>query len=201
MPSKTDICNYALGLIAEDRIQSIDDANEPARLCKLHLDATIREVLRDALWRSCRKRAALTQDTTAPAFGWTYYYSLPVDFIRMVSINDTDIFTIERDLYEVEGKKIATNETIAKIIYIFDITQESGGSGYNNMDPMLTEAVYTKLAAKLAWQLQQSRTLRESILQQYMELLRKAKGADARDGFDPLPARGADSGWIQTRLS
>ena len=188
-------------MIAEDRITSIDDNTEPARLCKLHLDATLREVLRGALWRSCRKRAVLARDAAAPAFGWLYSYSLPVDWIRMVSINDVDPDNIERDLFEVEGRKVLTDETSVSLIYIYDVSRESGGSGYNQMDAMLTQAVYTKLASKLAWQLQQSRTLRESLLQEYMEVVRVAKGADARDAFGALPNLDSDSAWIQTRLS
>ena len=199
MPSKTDICNFALGRVAETRIASIDDTNEPARLCKLHLDQTVREVLRRGLWRSCRKRAALAVSATAPAFAWNKAYPLPVDFLRVVSFNDLDPDNVTRPLFEIEGTELLTDETTANIVYVADVTQEAGGAGFNRMDPLLVKAVATMLAAKLAWPLQQSRTLQESLLQEVEADIRKGATAGARDAFEPLVNQASESTWISAR--
>ncbi len=201
MASKTQICNFALGLVAVEGIGSIDDATEPARQCKLHLDQTTREVLRMAPWRSCRKRAVLVANATAPAFGWDKSYPLPVNWLRMVSLNDIDPKDIRRELFEIEGKNLLTDEAIANIVYIEDVTLEAGGAGFNQMDALLTKAVYTSLAAKLAWPLQQSRTLKESLEQSAEAYVKKAMSANARDAFAPLitPTDGSD--WVPSRLS
>lgn len=199
MPSKTDICNFALGRVAEAQISNIDEANTPARLCKLHLDQTVREVLRRATWRSCRKRAALALSSTAPVFGWNKAYPLPVDFVRMVSFNDLDPENVTRPLFEIEGTDLLTDEGAANIVYVADITQETGGAGFNRMDPLLTKAVATALAAKLAWPLQQSRTLQESLLQELENDIRKAGTAGARDAFEPLVNQRTESSWIDAR--
>lgn len=199
MPSKTDICNFALGRVAEARITNIDEATEPARLCKLHLDQTVREVLRRSLWRSCRKRAALVASSTAPAFAWIKAYPLPVDFVRIVSFNDIDPENVTRPLFEIEGNELLTDEAVANIVYVADVTQESGGGGYNRLDPLLTKAVATALAAKLAWPLQQSRTLQDSLLQELEADIRKAATAGARDAFEPLVNLRSESSWIDAR--
>lgn len=201
MASKVDLCNFALGLVAEARIGSIDDSNEPARLCKLHLEQTVREVLRKANWRACRKRAALAASATDPVFGWNKAYPLPVDWLRTVSLNDIDPENVERPLFEVEGTDLLTDETTANIVYIADVTQEAGGAGYARMDALLIRACYTLLASKLAWALQQSRTLRESLLAEFDVIVREAKSVNARDAFEPLVNQRTESGWIAGRFS
>lgn len=200
MTTKTDICNFALGRVAEARISSIDEANEPARLCKLHLEQTVREILRRANWRSCRKRAALTESSTPPAFGWARAYPLPVDCLRIVSFNNQDPQIVERTLFEVEGRVLMTNEAVAKIVYVQDITQETGNSGYGRMDPLLVKAVTTALAAKLAWPLQQSRTLQESLIDEAEADIRRANSASARDAFEPLVSQQNGSRWFTSRF-
>lgn len=199
MASKTEICNYALGLVANEGINSIDDATEPARLCKLHLAQTTRELLRMAPWRSCRARAVLAENTTAPVFGWDKSYALPVNWLRMVSFNDIDPTNIRRELFEVEGKNLLTDEATANIVYVADVTLEAGGAGYNQMDALLTRAVYTALAAKLAWPLQQSRTLKESLDASVDSFVRQAKGINARDAFAPLVNPSDGSAWVSAR--
>lgn len=201
MASKTEICNFALGLVAVEGINSVDDATEPARQCKLHLPQTTREVLRMAPWRSCRKRAALVANTAAPAFGWDKSYPLPVNWLRMVSFNDIDPTDIRRELFEIEGRDLLTDEATANIVYIQDVTLETGGAGFNLMDPLLTKAVYTALAAKLAWPLQQSRTLKESLEQALEAYVRQAKSANARDAFAPLINPSDGSEWVNSRVN
>lgn len=201
MASKTQIANFALGLVAVEGINSIDDATEPARQCKLHLDQTTREVLRLAPWRSCRSRAVLVANTAIPAFGWNLAYPLPVNWLRMVSFNDIDPQDIRRELFEIEGRNLLTDETTANIVYVADVTLETGGAGFNQMDALLTKAVYTSLAAKLAWPLQQSRTLKESLEQSAEMLVKQAKSANARDAFAPLINPTDGSEWVPSRLS
>lgn len=201
MASKTEICNYALALVAIESISSVDAATEPARLCKLHLEQTTREVLRMAYWRSCRRRAALVLNTQAPAFGWAKSYPLPVDWLRMVSFNECDPDNVRRVMFEVEGRELLTDEGSARIVYIRDITLESAGGSWNAMDPLLTKAVYTALAAKLAWPMQQSRTLADSLNAQVVEYVKQAKTINARDAFEPVQQSGDGSSWIPARVA
>jgi hypothetical protein len=198
MPSPTDLANFALGLVAEQRITSLTDDSEPARLCNLHLANTVREVLRGGLWRCARKRAVLTQNAVAPAFGWHYSYPLPPDFLRAVSLNETEPQDIEDTLWEIEGKELLTDENTASLIYISDVTTQTGGAGYNQLDAMCARAVYTSLAAKLAVALQgQAVNLHQSLLQQAELFIAKANVVNMRDACEPLMNRTTGSGWIR----
>lgn len=201
MASKTEICNFALGLVASDSISSIDEATVTARLCKLHMDQTTREVLRRAPWRSCRARAVLVANTAIPAFGWNKSYPLPPNWLRMVSFNEIEPCNIRKELFEIEGKELLTDQGTANIVYIRDITQETGGPGFNQMDAMLTKAVYTALASKLAWPIQQSRTLKESLEASAEDILKKAMNINARDAWEPLQNPLDGSEWLPARIS
>ena len=102
-------------------------------------------------------------------------------------------------MFEIEGTDLLTDETTANIVYVADVTQEAGGAGFNRMDPLLVKAVATMLAAKLAWPLQQSRTLQESLLQEAEADIRKGATAGARDAFEPLVNQASESTWISAR--
>ena len=58
-----------------------------------------------------------------------------------------------------------------------------------------------KLAAKLAWTLQQSRTLRESMLLEYDRKLPKALAQAAREGKRPIVNELFQSNWLRNRLN
>jgi len=198
MSNKTDICNYALAEVAEGTITSLTENNEKARLCRLHLDQTVREVLRAAKWRCARKRGVLAQALPAPEFGWDYRYALPVDHVRLCSLNEIDPDRIDRPIHEVEGRFLLTDETVANIIYVYDVTIEGN---YSVLDALVVKAIYLSLAAKLAWSLQQSRTLKELLEQAAEFAIRRAKGVNSREATEPLEDQSVGSRWMQARNS
>jgi len=198
MASLVDIANYALDQIGEQTISTLDDATTPARKAKLNIYQTIREVSASGNWKCARASAVLAQDATAPAFGWSYAYTLPVDFIRIVSFNDLETEDVETELFEVRGRQIQTDETTASIVYIKDITV-SGDVGA--MPPLMVKAVYLALSAKLAWAIQQNRTLMAMQEEKAEKALMRARSTDAREEIRPLPDRAAGSNWISGRTS
>jgi hypothetical protein len=198
MASLVEISNFALGEVAEQNIQTLDDATTPAIQCKRFIYQTIREVLSSAKWKCARDEAELAQDATAPLFGWEYSYNLPSDFLRIVSFNDVDPDNVVEELFEVRGRRLVTDEATCNIIYIKDMTLD-GSTGA--MPPLMVKAVYLSLAAKLAWSIQQNRTLKEGLENAAEVSLRKAKSADAREEIRPLVNRATQSNWLQGRYS
>lgn len=199
MASQLELVNMALGEVAE--VAALTDINEdstPARLVRLHYAASVREVLREGLWKSARASSALSLLSDAPAFGWAKAYQLPNDFVRLVSFNELTTDDVTEELFEIRGDQLLTDETVAKIVYVKDVT--IGDGDINALDPLLTRAVVLNLAMKLAWPLQQSRTLQENLELRFREAVRKAKAADARDEFKPLVNRSASSRWIGSRF-
>ena len=197
MATLVDIANYALGLCAEGSIATLTDATQQARLCSLHLTPTILEVLSEGLWKSARKLATLSP-TTAPAFGWAYAYVLPTDYIRLVRINDTDLSSLTDEDFEVQSGLLLMDEATAQIVYVANPLMLGGDVG--KLDSLLVKAIYTALAAKLAWHLQQNRTLAEGLKDDAEKALRKAKARDAREERYPRTNPYSASDWLQTRL-
>ncbi len=199
MASLVEIGNLALGEVAEQTINTLDDATTPARAVKRYIAHSIREALAEAKWKCAREAAVLTQDATAPLFGWDYAYQLPVDFLRMVSFNDTDPDNVVAELFEVRGRRVLTDESAAYIVYVADLTLATGD--VNVMPPLLVKAVYLNLAAKLAWAMQQNRSLKSTLEELSMAAMKKARAADAQEEFRPLMNLASQSRWVSGRVS
>lgn len=198
--TKTDIANSALGLVGQDVvITALTDASVSARKCLQFIDPAIQEVLRRCRWKSARKRVQLAQLTATPLFNWSYQYQLPVDYIRMVRFNDTLWGCFTPDLFTEEGRVLLTNDSTAYITYVSDLTRNE--TDVNLADPLLTECFDLNLAAKLCWPLQQTKTLRESILAELQIKIREAKSIDAREERESLTNKQSDSQWLQARYS
>ncbi len=197
MASKLDLANFALAEVAEQQITDFLEDTTPARLVNLHFNQAIREVLREGLWKCARTSAVLAELTASPEFGWAKAYQLPNDILRLVSFNDIDPDDVREELFELRGDQLQTDETSAKIVYVRDLTIADGD--INAMDALLTKACVLNLASKLAWPIQQSRTLQEALIARYGEALRKAKAADARDEFRPTVNRLTSSRWQNAR--
>lgn len=197
MATLVDIANFALGLCAEGTISTLTEATPQAQLCSLHLPQTIREVLSEGRWKSARKQANLAQ-TTTPLFGWAYAYTLPTDFLRLVYLNDTDTLNLTEENFEIQSGVLYTDEPTVSVTYVSNPLLLGGDVG--KLDPLLVKAIYTSLAAKLAWHIQQNRTLAETLKNDAEIALRKAKAKDSRDERYPLPNPYDESVWLKSRL-
>ncbi len=114
--SITDCCNDALQRVGATRILNIDDDSKSARQCKVAWDGCRRSELRDHRWCFAIKRAVLAPDSTAPAFDFTYQFTLPSDCLRILRPSDYALDWV------VEGRKILTNSgNILNLRYIADI--------------------------------------------------------------------------------
>lgn len=199
MASLLEIANSALDLVGQQQILSLDDPTAAARKANLHIRMAIAEVLGAARWTSAQKSAVLSQLSEPPAFGWAYHYQLPNDYISCVSLNEIDPTNVVRDLFEVRGRELFTDETEANLVYVCDLTLP--GNDLGAASPLLAELFALKLATRLAWTFQQSRTLRESLLIEYGQKLAKAAARDAREGRRPIVNQLSESNWIRNRIN
>ena len=195
-----DLCNQALALAGEEAILTLDEQTRNAALCRAHYGATLREVLRSSTWNSARARVTLSPLAESPSFGWQYQYQLPADFIRVVRINDAQADAVQGPLYEIEGRKLLTNHSPLNLVYIRN-PEIADGTGVYELDPLLARAVVVLLASKLAWPLQSSRTLRESLLSEYDNILRQARVMNRMESRLPVPPPETASPWMASRIS
>lgn len=166
MASQVDICNLALGKLAQDKtISSLSEQSKEARLFGRVWDLKRDEVLADAMWPFALTSVALAQANDAPLLGWTYRYARPADCLTLVAVTDENGMRLGRRLgdwcdpmgslrqryayeYEVthgeQSSCICTDIEAAYAVYITRI-EDTG-----RYPPKFVEALACKLAEEIA---------------------------------------------------
>lgn len=134
-----------------------------------------------------------------------YAFQLPPDYLRLVRFNDVDSATTSYPFWEIRGDILWTNQTIAFLDYVRDVTMP-GVTGTNapvvgTLDPDVQEVIVLGLAARLAWVFQQSVKMQDSLIQQYERKASRALAIDARSEKVALRSPYIDSAWIRARWS
>jgi hypothetical protein len=190
----TNICNRALGRLGDTQILDINDAGTAARACQLHFEGTRDEVLRAHRWNFATTRTILAQNITAPLFGWDYSYTLPVDFIRALEVNETE--DGEGNPWACEGGNLMTDSESVNLVYIRRETEVV------KWDTLFQEAMTLKLAMKLATVLRGSSSQVAELGEEYTRLTAGlAKRVDANEGRDRIPLWPTRSQFVAARFS
>jgi len=193
MADNITICNLALGKVCEAQITSLEEASQPARLCKLFYAQTRDEVLQSALWNFATKRETLSRLADSPPFGWNYQYQLPSDYLAVIQLNSWQAHEA-RDLYEIEGQRLLTDEEQAQLLYTARIEDSE------IFPPLFVEALYTKLASKLADSLTGSASKAEGLLGEFKRLIEPlALKANAREGRGRRKLPYVESDFVRAR--
>ena len=148
----------------------------------------------------------LSPDGNAMAFGdpqLAYAFQLPPDYIRLVRFNDVDSATTSYPLWEIRADILWTNQTIAFLEYVRDVTMP-GVTGTNapvlaTLDPDLQDVMVAALAARLAWVFQQSQKLQDGLIKEYERKASRALAVDARSEKIALRSPFIDSMWLRSR--
>ena len=184
MSSIVDICNRALDKLGEAPITSLADDTKPARACNRAFEPLRDAVLRDHPWNFAMARAALAASTTAPAWGYAAQYTLPVDCLRVVTVDTTWPWT-------VEGGAILTDAGAP--LYIRYVRRQTDASQF---DPLFAEALAARLAVELCEGLTQSNTKREAATRSHREIMARARAIDGREASAETIA---DTAWFDAR--
>ena len=184
MVSTVDICNRALQKLGERKITSLDDDVKTARECKRAFELVRDAVFRDHPWNSLLARASLAALSEAPAWGFATQFQLPVDCLRVLEADTSHD-------WQVEGRKILSDAGAP--LNILYVRQETDPTQY---DLLLVEALAARLAAELAEALTQSNTKKEAAERQYLDVLSRARRADAQEGTARQLTR---STWLEAR--
>ena len=181
-----DCCNGALQRVGASSITSLSDNSPEARACSVAYDSNRRDELRKQPWCFAIKRAVLAPDAAAPAFDYTYAFTIPTDCLRILRPA-----TVGLD-WVIEGGKILSNDSdVLYLRYISDVT-----------DPTLWDASFYNvvagaLAVDICERLTQSNQKKQMLIQQYEDDVRKARRMDA---FESGPTTAADDDWWVARL-
>ncbi len=199
MASVIQIANRALTKLGAARIISLGDDNKQSRAVLSCFDDLRDDELRSHRWSFAMRRTSLAADSEAPAFGFTYAYTLPADFLRLDMVNDEfpavvmdNYIGVETNDYTIEGNKILANMAAPlKLRYIARIEDP------NQMDVNFREALSCRIAAELAEDLTQSNQKRELAWNEYKQAVSRAVRTNA---IEKPPMMQGDNQWIMSRL-
>ena len=184
MPSVVDICNEAMDLLGAATITSLTENSKEARLCNRRFNTVRDAVLRSHPWNTAVTRASIARDSVAPAFGFSYQYTMPTDpyCLRVLSFwnsnVDNEIAAYDSQvMYKIEGRKILSNEGTCKITYIGRVTDTE------QFDPMLSNTIAHRLAAETAYAITGSTSVSQQMQQLYEFRLREARSMDGMEGY------------------
>ena len=187
MASEVQICNLALAKIGDEQITSLSDNSKAARLCNLIYEPTRDAALRAHPWNFAVKRVALALSATAPAYEFDSQFALPTDFLRLLGTDMLDTAKLS-----VEGSFLLCNEDAIIIKYVARIEDP------NQFDWLFIEALSARLAAEMAIQMADSRTLSVDLFNLYSSKLAEARTADATEGTpDDITA----DTWLNSRIA
>lgn len=165
--SWAEVCNAALTKLGAETIITLDEDNEPARVCKSNYERCRDYVLAEHAWNCATARASLAALVDAPAFGYSAAFQLPADCLRILDTGLTD--------FRLEGRTILANESAIQLLYIKKITDPSELSAH------LTEAIAAYLAKEISFRLKQDNDRLRLAAQEYAQVLRRAKFIDASE--------------------
>ena len=186
--STTDVCNDALGQIGAARISSFEsDPSVPAVHCRTFYPPLRDGLLRSAHWNFAMARQTLTVEATAPPFEYSYQYPLPSDLLKVVEYygatpvtpGQTWTWTQERTVakYKLEGRKLLTNDSAVKILYLRRVTNPA------EWDALFYQLLTTWLASKLAMAITKDAGKSQTLLTQAIDLLLPmALAVDGQEG-------------------
>jgi len=170
MASVVDICNGALNQLGATTILSLTEDSKNARLCNSRYTQVRDALFRSHPWNCLQKRIQIAADTTAPAWGFSFAYTLPADCLRLLKILDYD------SNYKVEGRKILSNTSSMKILYVGRVTDP------NEYDELLRETLSASLGADIAFGVTSNNQTATNMYNLFKEKLKDARFVDSTEG-------------------
>lgn len=173
MASKTQIANLGLAEAREVLINGdIDTSTQAiAETARLVYDQSLEQVLRRVRPTFAQTRTTLTKDATAPAFKYAYAYELPVNYVYLIAFNGEELGRSD-DKFEIEGRKILTDEDEANIVYI---KKEEDTSLYT---PEFIQALSLYIGYKVLRAKRGDRGLADDLKRDAMMAVSEARAAD-----------------------
>lgn len=189
--NKMEICNLALMRLGAMPILSMDQQCKAAIALKANFDLILLIVLRDHPWNFAEKRASLAQLSEAPLFGYDYAYQLPVDRVRVLGlVGGEDKLDPTLD-FKIEGDQLLTNQTSAKIQYIYKVTDPA------KFDAKFSSALASRLAAEIAYHLTGAAAMKKQMMAEYLQELADARSIDAQEN---PPEIYSTNDWMDARI-
>ena len=185
--SDVDCCNSALQRIGEPSIIALDANTLQGRQLLIAYDSNRKSELRRHRWNFSIQRVVLAPDSVAPAFDFTYQFTLPTDCLRVLMPTDPNLDWV------IEGRKILSNtSSVLNLRYIADITDAT------QWDAIFYDMLSNSLASDICQRLTNSTAKKQAIDAEYAELAREARRNNA---FEQLPQDAPDDAFLTAHRS
>jgi hypothetical protein len=212
MPSDAGIVNIALTKLGARRIVTLTDNVKEAREANAIYENQRDNEIRSHFWKFATKRTTLPALTTAPPFGYSISYELPVDCLRVIAVGDIApnggyrwlyLGSTDNADYQIEGTTIAIGlmpfgvatppltPAGLHIRYMARITDPT------LFDPCFVQAFACRLAIELCEPLSAAANKRQLLAQEYRDAMFTAMRINA---MEQPPEPLASSSWLQARL-
>ncbi len=119
--SEVGIANMAAELLSDHGMATLDENTPLGRFMQRNFGYVRDEMLQAYPWHFAKTRKILPVDNAAPAFGYSYSYTLPTDCLKLLPLRCGGLHNGTPIPYELESGKILTNgdgNTSLKIHYI-----------------------------------------------------------------------------------
>lgn len=185
MSARIDVANYALVLLGEGPITSIEDDSDTARTMLSLYYIARNAVLEAHEWSFAIRRFTPTQSSSTPDWGWSFSYELPSDIIRLLRVDrdragglttQTSDMNRHQIAHELEGRVILCNESEIHCTGIRRVDDEGIFS------PLFVEAFATKLAYLAAIPITESNQKQNNMAALYTAAINAAKSRDGMQG-------------------
>ena len=205
MTTAVEIANIALNNLGDKTISSFGDNTAQAFAVKNRFTDVVNQVLRSHPWNCMTKRKNLTKIEENPVWEFDNAFSLPADYLRILSLKEEDDFSypwrLEAVLVGSEDQLVlVTDSDTANVSYVRRYTgsgdHDQSNSGIILFDSLLTHAIGLSLAGEIAMDLTGQSQLRDLMLGKYQTLLSEARSINAQEGT----AKVIESNeWIEAR--
>ena len=177
--SQVTISNQAIGQLGGELITQIGQDSVEGRLIDAYY-APIRDaVLEEHEWAFAIKKFRLIPTDEDPAYGYTFSYIIPGEVIRVLLVRGdarSDMWGGNTLRWERIGDRIESDNEEIFLRAIVRITNDVLFSS------MFVQAFVMRLASEMAVPLTNSRALKESFFQLYLNRLAEAASADGMQG-------------------
>lgn len=171
MPSAVSICSNALVMLGAKPINDLDQATDQARICKNVYDSVRDNVLRAHTWNCATRRVQLAPLAAKPDFDFTHQFQLPGDWLRTVQVGEKGAPIP----YRTEGQRLLADVTLLPLVYIWRNKDVASWSAN------LIHVMELAMAAKIAYAVTSSASVRDSQRDEFMRELKVAKAIDGQD--------------------
>jgi len=181
-----EVANLAIARIGKQPIASLTEGSTTSGYCNTYLGEVVAAVSALTDWNALKKRAALARLVDVPAYGFSYMYQLPNDFVRPVEVQaDTDAE------YSIEGTAVLTDAEEVYVTYIANPLEPSSVPQY------LIRLITASLAVRLTTPLVSSEAIVQRLASEYNDAVVVARREDAARNRDVTMSQIRGYDWYE----